>query len=199
MAPVAITFHSAFKFHGIAGVAYWIMLEVVLSGFIGRYIYSLIPRSLDAAELSLKEMKELSDQLTQQLNTQKVLSSGDFVPLLRLPDAAAVQSISAVGTLLRTIRYDLTQPWRIWRLRRKAFGSLGTGPFGAATRRLQERDLENVISCVKKQASLSKRILFLSKTQQLFQLWHIVHLPFSYSFAILALIHIAVALLLGYF
>jgi hypothetical protein len=199
MAPVVITFHSSFKFHGIAGVAYWIMLTVMLSGFIGRYIYSLIPRSLGAAELSLKEMSELSDRLAQQLNTQKVLCPGDFAPLLRLPDAAAVQSMSALGALWRTIRYDLTQPWRIWRLRRKALRSLRARPFPSATARLQKRDLENVISCVRKQASLSKRILFLSKTQELLQLWHIVHLPFSYSFVILALIHISVALLLGYF
>src|ERR1700752_423437 len=46
VAPVVITFHSSFKFSGIAGVAYWIMLVVALSGVVGRYIYSQIPRSL---------------------------------------------------------------------------------------------------------------------------------------------------------
>jgi hypothetical protein len=30
-------------------------------------------------------------------------------------------------------------------------------------------------------------------------LWHIVHRPFSYSLAVLAVLHVVTALLLGYF
>jgi hypothetical protein len=46
--------------NGIAGVAYWIMMAAVASGVVGRYFYSKIPRHLSAAEMSLKEMEELS-------------------------------------------------------------------------------------------------------------------------------------------
>ena len=42
-APIVIAFHAAFKFRGIAGMAFWIMVAVALSGIIGRYIYALIP------------------------------------------------------------------------------------------------------------------------------------------------------------
>jgi len=48
-APFVIAFHSSFKFGGFAGMAFWIMLAVSLSGVIGRYLYSQIPRSLNAA------------------------------------------------------------------------------------------------------------------------------------------------------
>jgi len=57
-APVLVTFHSSFKFSGLAGVAFWIMVIVALSGFVGRYIYAQIPRSLGFAEVSLKDAKE---------------------------------------------------------------------------------------------------------------------------------------------
>ena len=33
----------------------------------------------------------------------------------------------------------------------------------------------------REQTLVSKRILFLSKSQKMFQLWHIIHRPFSYS------------------
>jgi len=33
----------------------------------------------------------------------------------------------------------------------------------------------------------------------LFQLWHIIHRPFSYSFALLAAIHVVLMLMLGYY
>jgi hypothetical protein len=48
------------------------------------------------------------------------------------------------------------------------------------------------------EAKLSKSIAFLSRTQRIFQLWHVIHRPFSYAFAILAIVHIALALYMGY-
>jgi len=35
-------------------MAFYSMLMVTLSGFVGRYLYSHIPRGLSAAELSMK-------------------------------------------------------------------------------------------------------------------------------------------------
>ena len=43
-APLVIALHSSFKFGGIAGMAFWIMTVVTLSGFVGRYLYSQIPQ-----------------------------------------------------------------------------------------------------------------------------------------------------------
>lgn len=57
---------------------------------------------------------------------------------------------------------------------------------------------EQVILLTHKQAVLSRRILFLSHAQQVFKLWHVVHKPFSYAFAVLAIAHIVVAMLLGF-
>src|SRR5271165_3347232 len=67
IAPLIITFHSAFKFSGLAGVAYWIMVFVALSGLVGRYIYGQIPRTLNFAELSFKEGQEQGAKLADQL------------------------------------------------------------------------------------------------------------------------------------
>jgi hypothetical protein len=55
-APFIIALHASFKFRGIAGMAFWIISAVALSGVIGRYLYAQIPRSLNAAELSMQEV-----------------------------------------------------------------------------------------------------------------------------------------------
>jgi hypothetical protein len=34
--PVLVTYHTSFKFNGIVSAAYWSMVIVVLSGFVGR-------------------------------------------------------------------------------------------------------------------------------------------------------------------
>jgi hypothetical protein len=60
------------------------------------------------------------------------------------------------------------------------------------------RELENAVAMAREQASLMKRIAFLSRAQQVFHLWHVVHKPFSYSFALLAMVHISVVWVLGY-
>jgi len=43
--------HSSFKF-GDSRMAFWIMTRSRSAGFVGRYLYAQIPRSLNAAELS---------------------------------------------------------------------------------------------------------------------------------------------------
>jgi hypothetical protein len=94
---------------------------------------------------------------------------------------------------------DLVRPFRVAALRRRIlrvsdyFGTLGgLLPSG-------NRELEWTIELVRKQSALRKKMLFLSRSQQVFHLWHVVHRPFSYAFVVLALIHIATAVLLGYF
>jgi hypothetical protein len=59
--------------------------------------------------------------------------------------------------------------------------------------------LERAISLASEQAALAKQILFLSKTLRVFHLWHVIHRPFSLSFAILVIIHVTVVISLGYF
>jgi hypothetical protein len=49
--PYMVLLHTAWQFNGLAGVATWLTLTVVLSGFVGRYIYTSIPRSSDGVEL----------------------------------------------------------------------------------------------------------------------------------------------------
>ncbi len=48
--PFMVFLHSAWKMNGIAGVTLWMTGVVVLSGFIGRYLYTRIPRTADGIE-----------------------------------------------------------------------------------------------------------------------------------------------------
>ena len=69
-APFVIALHSSFKFHGFAGIAFWIMLGVSISGIVGRYLYSQIPHRVNSAEFSRKELQDLQDKMMQQLAGQ---------------------------------------------------------------------------------------------------------------------------------
>lgn len=199
LAPVVVTFHSAFKFSGIAGVAYWIMVIVALSGVVGRYIYAQIPRSLNSAELSFQDAQEQSLRMAAQLKNTGILSARDLDGLLRLPDLRRVQSISLIGVLWRMLRFDLGFPFRVWRLRQKMLWSQRKWWSLVGLGRGENVVLERAISMAREQTLLTKKILFLSKSQRMLYLWHIIHRPFSYSFAVLASIHVVLMLMLGYY
>ena len=49
--PYMILLHTSWKFNGIAGVTTLFTVIIVISGFIGRYIFTRIPRTLDGLEI----------------------------------------------------------------------------------------------------------------------------------------------------
>jgi hypothetical protein len=198
-APFVIALHSSFKFHGFAGIAFWIMLGVSISGIVGRYLYSQIPHRVNAAEFSRKELQDLQDTMMQQLAEQKLLRESDVRSALRLPSQQRVDQLPGPAALIYMLLLDVLRPFRIARLRNGALlGSEHLTSLGGLLP-TSHRELERAIVVAREEAALSKRILFLSRTQQGFHLWHVVHRPFSYTFAVLVLIHIGVVLMMGFF
>lgn len=49
--PYMVLLHTSWKFNGIAGVTTLFAVIIVISGFIGRYIFTRIPRTLDGLEI----------------------------------------------------------------------------------------------------------------------------------------------------
>ena len=199
IAPLIITFHSSFKFSGLAGVAYWIMIFVALSGLVGRYIYGQIPRTLNFAALSLKEGQEQTAIFSAQLKNLGILSERDIAGLLHLPGMHQTEEMSLLSALWQMMVFDVVFPFRVWSLRQKMLWShrkwWSLVGFGAT----QNIPLERAISLAKEQALLNKKVIFLSKSQQMLKLWHVIHRPFSYSFALLAMIHVILMVMLGYY
>lgn len=197
-APIVIAFHASFKFQGIAGAAFWIMLAVALSGIVGRYLYAQIPRSLTAVELSLSDLSSGEHELAGALLDQHLYSETQLTRALRVPSREHIRRIGALAAIGEMIVLDLALPFRIAGLRRASSGfsaklrSLG-GLFSAG-----DPEVESIVQIVRQKARLSKRIVFLDQTHKVFHLWHVIHRPFSYAFAILAIIHIAVVMGLGF-
>lgn len=195
-APIVIAFHASFKFQGIAGMAFWIMLAVALSGIVGRYLYAQIPRSLNAAELSLSELHDNERMLAEFLLVQSIFTEAQLRRALTFPSPDRASRIGALGAIVRMIALDIVMPFRMARLRRIA-GGAGLGSLGGL-RSTGNREVEDIVGIVRQKASLSKRVLFLGQTQRVFHLWHVIHRPFSYAFALLAILHIAVVMGLGF-
>jgi hypothetical protein len=197
-APFIIAFHAAFKFRGLAGMAYWIMAAVAASGAVGRYLYAQIPRRLNAAELSLQEAREEQCRLTEQLAQQKVFSAAWLRPLSHLPSEERIRNQWILIVLVEMLWADFRRLHTISRLRRHELSQWGKLTSLGGVLNSRNAELERIITMAQTQAVLAQRMLFLSRSQQVFHLWHIIHKPFSYSFALLAVIHIGVVMLFGF-
>ncbi len=198
-APAIVAFHSTLKFKGLAGMAFWIMFAVSASGVVGRYLYGQIPRKVTTAELSMRELQDLQTELSQRLAAQNLLPEADLHALLRLPDANRVARLPIVVAIVYMMILDVARKFRVARLRRHALRGSESLTTLAGFLPTRHREVERAIHAAAEEAALSKRILFLSRSQKVFHLWHVVHKPFSYAFAVLALIHIGLQFFLGYF
>lgn len=197
--PILVTFHSGFRFGGLVGVAYWIMIAVVISGFVGRYLYAQVPRSLSAAEFTLTEIETMKAEIAAQLAGQRVFPLEHLERLSRVPDRAEVKVMPLARAAILMVGLDLARPLRVAALRREVLSgwqrvfSLG----GLLASR--NPDLERVVELARRQAWLMVKIAFLDRAHEILHLWHVVHRPFSYSLAVLVGLHVVVVVLLGYF
>jgi hypothetical protein len=198
-APLVITFHSSFKFAGLAGIAYWIMVAVAVSGFLGRYIYSKIPRSLNATQLDLSEIESQSAELSAELERQNVFRAEELAPLLQTPSRDQVKSMGLVKMIWTMLALDFRRPFQVSRLRRKILSRSELFGTAGGFRPSHHADLEAIVTSVKKQSRLATKTSFLNRTQKVFHLWHVIHRPFSISFGILVIVHITIAVMLGYY
>jgi len=94
--PVLVTFHTALKFNGVISVAYWSMVLVMLSGFVGRYWYVRIPKTIRGVELTRHEIEARAGLLTHY-----VADAGLHTEMLT-----------------RLAHQDVGHRWSQWQLRR---------------------------------------------------------------------------------
>jgi hypothetical protein len=197
-APLWVALHSAFKFGGLAGMAYWIMMAVVVSGIVGRYLYAQIPRSRRDAELSLADLQKMNAQLGEGLCGQELIAEEVWRPLavpIRREEALKMNLGKALWLMLVL---DVERPFQMAALRRQALSG------GERVRTLggllasSHPDLERVVALTRRQSWLAAKICFLDRAGQIFKMWHVVHRPFSYAFLLLLAIHIGMAVWMGF-
>jgi hypothetical protein len=68
--PYMVLLHSSWKFNGLAGVVMLFTIIIVVSGFIGRYIYTAIPRTADGIEVESEQLSRYLAEMEAELRQQ---------------------------------------------------------------------------------------------------------------------------------
>lgn len=183
--PVLVTFHTSFKFNGIVSVAYWSMVAVVLSGFVGRYLYNRIPRTIRGQELTQVELEARASAVSRQIADAALPAS-----FLSEIEAFERRVLPAQGQPLSFMAL-LSGEFRLYR--EVAQLSRRAGPRGHAPE--LHRD---AIDLIVERATLGRRIAYLKKTKTLFDVWHVFHMPLVYIMFAIVLMHVAITVYMGY-
>lgn len=183
--PVLVTLHTAFKFQGVISVGYWLMMTVWTSGFVGRYLYVRIPKSIRGVELSRDEME------SELASTRAALSRVSLPPAARAAldefDRSVEPAPGRPPGLLDLFFGELRVRTRLLLMRRH-LRAAGT-------------DLDIVHAAVTRaaeHATLVRRVCHLQRTRRLFDLWHVFHRPLVYGMFLIVGLHVAIAVYLGY-
>ena len=189
MGPLFITLHTAGKFSGIVSISYYSMMAVMLSGFVGRYIYMQIPRDETGHALSMAEIDNTVDGLSDLLQRDYNVSPDAVRVLTERAAGGSLSNRSGLGALLALIKFDLTRPLRNWRLKRH---------IRKAHRGIPSKATAEILAMAKQKATLMRRRTVLKAVNAFFHYWHVIHKPFAVVMIVIMFLHVAVVTLMGY-
>jgi len=178
--PYLVLLHSSWKLQGLAGLLMLMTGVVVLSGFVGRYIYTAVPRTADGIELEADELQcqiaaieaELGAWLQSHPQAARLGASLLRPAAAASTDARAIIWHRGVGDIENRLR---------WRLARRAL---------KGEQRAMIASLERI---ARRRETLRRQVHTLAAARRMLAVWHTVHIPIGLGLFTLAFAHIAAA------
>lgn len=178
--PYMVLLHSSWKFHGLAGMVMLFTIMVVISGFIGRYIYTAIPRTVDGVEMKVGEIQRQLSQLEAEI---KSWLEGQPAIGLGLVQEVFASSAGSGGALM-----SLWVPLIGWPNRLR---------FWLLTRRMEpemRRQAARMVGLLRRRGAIYRQHARLAQMRRLLALWHALHVPLGLVLFAAAFIHIGAAI-----
>lgn len=170
--PFMVLLHPGWQFNGLAGVLSLLTVLIVISGIIGRYIYTAVPRTADGIQVDLAVMKSQVEEIASKMES---LNQTDELEIRsdRMPRKFGMGK----G------RSDLVEsaPVSVQSIRLQAAAGVG-GSGKTLTELRHERD------------RLNHAISRFQAARKLFSFWHAIHIPLGLTLFLIAFIHIGAAI-----
>jgi hypothetical protein len=171
--PYMVLLHSSWKFNGLAGIVMLLTVVIVLSGVVGRYIYTSIPRTADGAEVESAELAHQIASVEASLEAWRE-AQPEMTRLLSnaLRDEIGGGSLLLLGDTLANIRYR----HNFKRARREL----------DVQYRAQAVELAQLI---RRKQLLHRQVSSLIMARRLLSLWHAIHIPIGLVLFSTAVVH----------
>jgi hypothetical protein len=179
--PYLVFLHTSFKFNGLAGVVLLFTGIVVLSGFIGRYIYTAVPRTAEGAAVEGEDLVRQIEEAEEEMDAWVSEDPDRRAPLVRRVANRVSERGGAVRTIFLRGPLGLLDRLNWWRLRRG---------FPAD----QQAELRRLEVAIHRRDTLQRPVAVLATARRLLGLWHTIHVPLGVVLFTTAVIHIAAAI-----
>jgi hypothetical protein len=178
--PYLVLLHSSWKFNGLAGVVMLLTVMIVVSGFIGRYIYTAVPRTVDGVDIEARQLEELIAAADTALQAWFNAPEGALRDLARNFSSAPVGSAGQLSLVVGRGILDWSYQLNWWLERRRL----------NPEQRAEARKLEALVS---RRRGLEIQLASLTMARRLLAVWHAVHVPLGMALFSAAIIHIVAA------
>jgi len=177
--PYMVLLHTSWKFNGLAGVVMLLTVIIVASGFMGRYIYTSVPRTTEGIEIEASELEKQMRATDNEL--QNWLAS--HPELYRaLSKRLASTSISSGNRLV------FGRAFEEWNARIRWWRESSRMDRNARMQAIQLNELLN------RERLLRRQLASMALSRRLLGLWHAIHIPVGMVLFVAAFIHIIAAI-----
>jgi hypothetical protein len=188
--PLIAAVHAGWRFTGLIGLGYFAMLIVSLSGFVGRYLYTRIPRSRTGLELTRDEIAGRRRALITEIADRLQRSPQDVERALETA-ARTAPVVGTLGTIRRLLSDDVVRRRAVGELRREWSASR------PGVRSVDSKTLRQAVRLARDEIRLGQQARILETTQRFFRYWHVAHRPVAITGLLAVLIHVGVAFAMG--
>jgi hypothetical protein len=161
-----------------------ITVIVVVSGFLGRYLYTAIPRSLAGVEVSSVDLARSIERAQQSV----LEAAGQFSP-------AVQQLVAADGTRQRRQRSDwalvLSRGLDDWLYRQ------GLRTQIRVLERAERVKLDGLERLLKTRRDRERQLRMMQAAKRLLSYWHVAHVPMGVALFGSVIIHVAAEIYFG--
>jgi signal transduction histidine kinase len=183
--PTMVLMHTGLDFRGLAGLSMLLTVVVVASGFLGRYIYTAVPRTLAGIEIDRRQLRSQEEEQRAALVAWAAGKSQRMQAFVRQETAGADDraDLSPLALFTRSI-----QEWYEGRRLKRAIKQLER----------EERDrIAEIEQLLRQQQRLQRQIRSLQSARRMMGWWHTFHVPLGLTLFSSVFIHIAAVLYYG--
>lgn len=177
--PYMVLLHTSWKFNGLAGMVMLFTVIMVASGFIGRYIYTSVPRTADGIELQANELEQQMLKIEHELQDWSASRPEVFHSLSQ---KLMIRQVHNGNRIVFGRAFEEWQARLKWWLMSSRLDSKA---------RIQARQLNDLL---KRQRTLQRELASMAFTRRLLGLWHAIHIPVGMVLFTAAFIHIIAAI-----
>ena len=100
-----VVLHSAWTFNGLAGALTFMTVVVVISGFVGRYIYTAVPRTADGVVIEAQVLQMQLDAVRQEVAQPSLAGTTTLTVAAWGPGQAPARRLRELERQLAALRW----------------------------------------------------------------------------------------------